>query len=141
MKTQLVAKAIVINDSGEMLMVRRSKTDSRRPLQWDLPGGMVEEGEDIAIATARETEEETGIKLDPAHLDLVYSHTAVKHALNVVWMFYVGKTAITNVSLSYEHDKCQWLSLKDATTQFEYPLQRDVLKYLSDYKVIQDLPL
>ena len=141
MKTQLVAKAIILNDKGEMLMVRRSKTAPRRPLQWDLPGGMVEEGEDIAAATARETAEEAGIQIEPKHLDLVYSHTEIMHDLNVIWLFYTGRATLTDVILSFEHDKFQWSTFTDAIAEFEYPSHRDALRYVHEHKLIQDLPL
>jgi 8-oxo-dGTP diphosphatase len=43
---------------GRIVLIQRSDT-----LQWGLPGGMVDWGEDIPTATARELREETGLKL------------------------------------------------------------------------------
>jgi 8-oxo-dGTP pyrophosphatase MutT (NUDIX family) len=54
-----VAIAAVIDDQARVLMLRRHRfvTDS---FGWELPGGIVDAGEDAAAAAARETEEETG---------------------------------------------------------------------------------
>lgn len=141
MEIKLVSKAIVINDKNEILIVRRSKTAPRRALQWDLPGGMVEEGEHFAAATARETQEETGIVLDPEHFNLVYTHTGVAYEWSVIWMFYAGKTDAGKVTLSYEHDQYKWLPLEKAIGEFEYPLHRDVLQYLAEHNILDNLPL
>lgn len=43
---------------GRIVLIQRSDT-----LKWGLPGGMVDWGEDIPTATARELKEETGLKL------------------------------------------------------------------------------
>lgn len=54
-----VAVAAVIDDQERVLMLWRHRfvTDG---FGWELPGGIVDAGEDGAAAAARETEEETG---------------------------------------------------------------------------------
>ena len=39
LKIIVAQKAIIYNENGEILTIRRSKTDRKRPLTWDLPGG------------------------------------------------------------------------------------------------------
>ncbi len=141
MKTRIIAKAVLLNDKGDMLVLRRSKTDTRRPLQWDLPGGTVDEGEELSVATVREVEEETGIKIQEARLDLVYADAAIREDLNVVWVFFVAKTTSGKVQLSFEHDKYEWVSIKNAINMFEYPLQRELLTHIYENDIVKDLPL
>jgi len=53
-------KAVITNEQGEILFLQRNaanRADMRS--SWDLPGGLVEEGEDDVTALAREVEEET----------------------------------------------------------------------------------
>jgi 8-oxo-dGTP diphosphatase len=49
---------LVLNEAGEILLVN----DARRG--WELPGGLVEEGESVEIAAFREVDEETGIAVE-----------------------------------------------------------------------------
>jgi 8-oxo-dGTP diphosphatase len=51
--------AVVQDDSGRLLLVRRGREPSRG--LWSLPGGRVEPGETPAEAVVREVREETGL--------------------------------------------------------------------------------
>ncbi|MBT2682693.1 NUDIX hydrolase, partial [Bacillus sp. ISL-37] len=52
------AATIVINDEKEILLI---KGPSRG---WEMPGGIVEEGESLKDAAVRETKEESGIDIE-----------------------------------------------------------------------------
>ncbi|MGW5050587.1 NUDIX hydrolase [Actinokineospora sp. NPDC004072] len=54
-----IAVALVVNDQDEVLMLWRYRFPTR---QWgyELPGGMIDDGEDAASTAAREAAEETG---------------------------------------------------------------------------------
>ena len=54
-----VAIAAITDDADRVLMIWRYRFVPAR-FGWELPGGIVEDGEDAAEAAARETEEETG---------------------------------------------------------------------------------
>jgi 8-oxo-dGTP diphosphatase len=49
---------VVINPHGEILVAQRGYTKKFKPGVWHLPGGKVEDTEDIAEALTRELEEE-----------------------------------------------------------------------------------
>lgn len=137
METKIVTKAVLTNENGEVLIVRRSKTAPRRPLQWDLPGGGVEPNdENFAIAVSREVLEETGIAVDHRYLRLVHTHVAIVNSANVIWLHFSASVAKPEVILSFEHSEYQWLPLEKAIKEFEYPLQKDLLQYLYDNKII-----
>ena len=52
----------IVIDGGRVLLVRRG----HEPLkgEWSVPGGVVEIGETLRAAVAREVEEETGLRVD-----------------------------------------------------------------------------
>ena len=54
-----------------MLLVRHTYG----PLNWELPGGGAEEGEDPASAARRELLEETGLDVEPGRLTGIYYET------------------------------------------------------------------
>ncbi|MBN1440710.1 MAG: NUDIX domain-containing protein [Anaerolineales bacterium] len=61
------AAALVRNERGGILLVRRS--DSGR---WAFPGGLLELGENLAETVIRETEEETGLRIEPLRIRGVF---------------------------------------------------------------------
>jgi ADP-ribose pyrophosphatase YjhB (NUDIX family)/ubiquinone/menaquinone biosynthesis C-methylase UbiE len=62
------ANAIVLNEAGEVLLIRRS--DNGR---WCLPGGHVDYGETVTQCVIREAYEETGVEVAIERLSGVYS--------------------------------------------------------------------
>ena len=52
------AATIVTNDNNEILLIRGPRRG------WEMPGGVVEEGESLKAAAIRETKEESGIDIE-----------------------------------------------------------------------------
>ncbi|MEU1389024.1 MULTISPECIES: NUDIX domain-containing protein [unclassified Nonomuraea] len=59
---------VTVDDAGRILMQRRRDTG-----QWALPMGKMEIGETPSQCAVRETEEETGVRVEPTGLLGVYS--------------------------------------------------------------------
>lgn len=68
--TPLVGVGTVTIKSGKILLVRRAFEPGAG--KWSIPGGLVEVGEKLSEAAARETEEETGIKVEILELINVF---------------------------------------------------------------------
>jgi 8-oxo-dGTP pyrophosphatase MutT (NUDIX family) len=65
------AMTVVLDDAGErVLLMRRHRFIVDRWV-WELPGGYVDDGEEPAVAAAREVEEETGWR--PRGIEFVMS--------------------------------------------------------------------
>jgi 8-oxo-dGTP diphosphatase len=66
--TNKIAKAVIVNEQGEVLILKRSSY-SKYAGSWDLPGGHIEEGELAADGVRREVFEETNLEImDPEEL-------------------------------------------------------------------------
>lgn len=106
-KKILCVKAIVINPQGEILTIRRTKTAPTHPLEWDFPGGIVDAGEKPHESMIRELHEEIGMKThDITLLGILKRKDA---GADVTTIFYRVNTAPRTITLSYEHDRFQWV--------------------------------
>ena len=118
-KGLLVAKARLIDDeSGDMLLMRRSKT-ATRPGEWDAPGGFAAVGENepdvqtgrlIPLRTIiREVGEETGFDVDQANVVVLGDLIAmsIDGPLDF-WLFEVRVQGREGFERSREHDQEWW---------------------------------
>lgn len=106
----LAVKALVKDHDGKCLLIRRSRDSKHFAGKWDMPGGKVDEGEDIGVALCREVREETGlnVKIDKI---IGVSEFEMK-AVQVVILYFQARSRSGNVVLSSEHDEYQWVSWK-----------------------------
>ena len=125
-----VAKALIIDKNGDILVLRRSKTHPKYPHHYDFPGGEVDDNEKQNDAVVREIFEETGIAINPDSIQQVYqSQPTDKNVVHVLYQTTVTKHPI--ITLSYEHDSSIWLSPTEITlTRYAPNLDRCYLDYL-----------
>ncbi|MFE6779860.1 NUDIX domain-containing protein [Streptomyces sp. NPDC057702] len=105
-----LAVAAVVNDQREILMMWRHRfiTDA---WAWELPMGLIEEGETPEAAAAREVEEETGWRPGPLK-PLVYAEPANGITDSQHYVFradvatYIGEPTEKN-----ESDRVEWVPL------------------------------
>lgn len=70
MPTHIIAAAgIVINDSGDILLVKSHRRG------WEFPGGQVEVGENVIDAVKREVMEEAGVDIEVGEVFCISSNT------------------------------------------------------------------
>ena len=93
---------VLLIKEGELFLVHRTDRD-----EWEGPGGHIESGETPEQAAIRETEEETGIKLDlrmlgaPVKQDDTYTSFVIEVAGDMP------------VNLNHEHDDYDYFDLDD----------------------------
>jgi len=105
-KLPISAKAVVVSKDGRVLLMRKTSGSV------DLPGGKVEDGEDLYLALEREILEETGLEIT----DFEFVASWVKHnpelgdRLMVVFEAYIhSKAKKIPVELSDEHGWCDFI--------------------------------
>ncbi|MGH7157847.1 MAG: NUDIX hydrolase [Candidatus Saccharimonadales bacterium] len=137
MKSFVVSKVLVVNEKGEVLALRRSQTDERRPGQWDFPGGWVDAGEDTHKAAIREAKEEAGIELKDPELVFAFSEVDSKRG-NGTWLLYIEHIfSEPTVTLSAEHDAYDWKKPEDLLKEITYDRQQKMLRYVLQNKLLE----
>ena len=106
----LVTKCFVVNEQGHILVLRRSKQSKVRPGEWDLPGGMVEHGEDPNVSNVREIKEETSIAANHINILTITTENKLDYILT---FFYKASYEKGEVSLSDEHTNYKWISAEE----------------------------
>lgn len=111
---KIVAKALIENPDGKLLLLRRGSTHPNFPGHLDLPGGEVEANEALQDAVAREISEEVGLKISPDFLENVLS----VERPDVVHVLFRTSIPISSptIQLSWEHQSYEWLSVDDIVT-------------------------
>src|ERR1700691_5671303 len=106
---------VVVNDAGEVLMIRRSDNDN-----WAVPGGAIDLGESMVEAAIRETREESGIECritgivgiytDPRHVILYTSNGEARQEFSIV----LAASAVSGTPTpSDESSEVTWAARED----------------------------
>jgi dATP pyrophosphohydrolase len=130
--TKILSEVVLQAEDDTVLLVKRSETDKKRPLQWDVPGGHVDDGEDFTLAAVREVVEETGIVVERSELNLAYTICKQSDEYNICWLFYVAKVNKQQPKLSHEHSDAVWVAMDEAINLVEYELQKNALIFIRD---------
>jgi len=111
--------------SLEVLVLRRGPA-GRNPGSWETVHGTIEPGETPVQASLRELREETSLvpqKLyNLSRTEAFYQHKSDEVALIPVFAAFVPPGAA--VQLSAEHDRGEWLRIRDAAQRFAWPRER-----------------
>ncbi len=139
MRIITVAKTIVMNPDGQILLLRRSATDADRPGEQDYPGGWPESGETPEQGAVREALEEAGLSLDTSKLLLIFTGTTAYPDTNKSvnrFLFFTKLDSQQDVVLSHEHDAYQWVKPEEALKLFPHPFWGEGLKYALKHKLL-----
>ena len=102
--------SLITNKNNQILLV---KTERRG---WEMPGGQVEEGEDVISALKREVLEETGITVKIEKLAAVYS--SISEPSKVVVDF-ISEYDSGDMKAANEILEASWFSSEDAVLQIK----------------------
>jgi 8-oxo-dGTP diphosphatase len=126
-------KGLVENAEGKILVLKSSLKGHRLPTKvyWDIPGGRIEEGEQILEVLKREIEEETGITKihGPELFTVVISNHEIPFEdkiLGLVLIVYkVNIPKNSKIKLSDEHTAYEWVDKAEAAKRLghKYPAE------------------
>jgi mutator protein MutT len=120
-------KAVVINQKGNILLLKRSANETHLENMWDVPGGSLEHGETPHESLRREVKEEAGIGIKVKDTVNTWSfiHDNNIHRFGAT---YVCDALNTEVSLSKEHSESRWVDVEDIDEMDIYDDLREGIK-------------
>lgn len=137
---RVAAKAVIVNDNDEVLVVREASTydEGTNIGTWGLPGGRLNLGEAFYDGLAREVFEETGLQVLPEMPVYVGEWQPVIKDVphQIIAVFMVCRYTGGEVRLSEEHDAYKWVGQKDVRKiQFMEPDNEVLEKYYQTYSI------
>ena len=128
MKLQVGVKALIENNDGKYLFMRRAHAfESEAQAHWDIPGGRIEPEEGLTEGLAREINEEINLTLQGTPTLLAAQDIFVSSVdLHVVRLTYVAQ-AVGEPNLSDEHEEYAWMSIEEAIASNLDPYLAEVL--------------
>lgn len=134
----LATKAVVLRDTGDVLLIRRSPNDEKRPGEWDFPGGGVDDGEEYTPAVIREISEEAGIDLQPSEVHLFYAHSEMGAVTNTLRLVFWSHPSDPEVTLSYEHTEFKWVPAAQVSTEFKHHVYGPAVDYALEHRLFDE---
>lgn len=105
----LSAKAVIRDEEGRCLILKRSRTSRGNPGRWDFPGGKVETGERFEESLAREIREETGLEVS---IGRVVGHAQSESPdAKIAYIILEARSKAGTVTLSEEHEEYRWIDV------------------------------
>lgn len=120
-----IARVIIINNEGKILILKRNPSGVYYPGLWDVPGGGIDGGETLKATAIREAKEECGLDVE-----ISGDYFTVFHRTDAPVDIYgfLGGLTKGNVVLSKEHTEFAWMS-KDEWQNFELiPSSKAIVK-------------
>ncbi|MBI5754500.1 NUDIX domain-containing protein [Candidatus Peregrinibacteria bacterium] len=104
---------------------------------WDLPKGHVEKGETEHQTAARELLEETGIAdiqfIDGFREEISYKYRRNKKISNKQVVFFLAKTSLENIKISFEHRGFKWLPYEAAFNKLTFDNAKNLVKKAENF--------
>ena len=130
------ANVIVVNDQGQILMIRRTDNGN-----WAVPGGGMDLGESITDTAVRETREETGITCEitglvgiytnPGHVIRYTSNNEVRQEFSIV---FTARPVRGELRSSSESSEPQWVSPAAIPRLQMHPSMRQRVQHYLDQR-------
>jgi len=104
----LTVRAVIYDESGRILLLKRSMRSRNYPGKWEFPGGKVDPGERFDRAILREVKEETG--LDGSIRGFIGSAMAELPHINAIQLV-MEVEARGTPAISDEHEGLTWVNV------------------------------
>ena len=133
MKTVKVVGAVIVDETGRMLVAQRPYSEiSYKSYKWEFPGGKVEENESPRQALVREIREELDCEITVENKleELEYEYPDFKLKMNLYLCHITGERS----PVALEHNQLKWISADEINDldwiEADYKVLPLIKKYL-----------
>ncbi len=122
--------AVVFNEKGEILLSRRYKPGDWAHEKWNLPGGIIDYGENPKDTAVREVQEETGINVQiDFPLPIVESKALVDLNTDVIAIAYIGSyvSGVIDTDKDSGTSEAGWFSAEKIDYDNSMPLTKIII--------------
>ncbi len=132
MELQIGVKALIQDEDGRFLFLKRAQPVVQGRITWDIPGGRINKDEPLLAGLAREVMEETGAEVTTEHAQLINAQDIfiADKNLHIVRLTYLIGVAAMTIALSDEHSEYVFFTLQGAMEVVDEPELRATLKML-----------
>jgi len=121
---------VIRHNAGDWrVLVLQRAPDVSRPGSWETVYGKIDPGERPEQAAVRELREETGLELKALYdvtVSSFFLHTSQTIQMAIVFAAFVDNDS--EVTLSDEHQRFEWLSADEARDRFTWPRSAQALR-------------
>ena len=124
--------ALIFNQKGEVLLMKRGRGAKNQPLWWSQPGGAVDFNEKAIVATKREIKEELGIEIDiwaeVSHIDHILKKEN-QHWMAIPFLASIKK-GTPKIMEPHKHEEIGWFALEKLPKKLTQTTKGTVKSYL-----------
>jgi 8-oxo-dGTP diphosphatase len=124
----MAVKAVILDDEGRCLLIRRSAHNTNFIGCWEWPGGKLDPGESFDVGLEREVMEECGLTVDLTGLAGAMEFEMPK--VRVVLLCMEARQTGGTIRMSEEHDDSAWIHLSELKNQTLHEHHR---QFMIDY--------
>ncbi len=109
---------LLIYNNDRLLILKRAGSDKNDSNLWDIPGGKIENDENIFDAIKREVLEETGIKLSSPNIKDLHSliFEDFDNGGKLVIAVFTCESETSEIQFNAEHSEYRWVNPKELPT-------------------------
>lgn len=140
----LAVSALIFNELGQFLILRRSSDDDFLPEEWEVPGGEVEFGESVVDALFREIREECGFAIDvgfPLFVTTYFTDGSNKAQCFEIFYLCRMKDSHQEMRLSTEHSAYRWVSFTELPDIRTTPSTKELIGTLASHPLVKIAPI
>lgn len=124
--------AMIFNDKGELLMLKRGREAKNEQGRWEIPGGGVDFGETREQAIVREIKEEVGVDIVVEHQLLAIDHLIPdegQHWVATPFIARIKKGQTPKILEPHKHEAMGWFQLDKLPEPLAITTQHNLESY------------